>query len=117
MGNREYAKTGYLKIISMEGFVCCRIDEHEANSHEECVKCPHFNGFRQTKMTGGYRNSTPAIFCLYETDEEKRIDTALRNNQCPTCGTGLIDHIFKEGSHKGHGHIDCPKCQKVIIWI
>lgn len=37
--------------------------------------------------------------------------------ECPDCGSSLQDNTLKEGTHKGHGTLFCPVCEKVLMWI
>jgi len=77
-----------------------------------CVECQWFAHFDESHLSG--------IFCSYQTDEdikERERTKKIWALECPECGGKLDDNRIKEGSHKGHGSISCPKCEKNLVWI
>lgn len=120
---KEYGKSGYLKTITTNNTVRCRIGNVETSIYKcagigiEGTPCKYFNGFRENQKR------TRALFCVHETEEEAKQSKVImdiiqnRSNICPTCGTVLIRNIIPDGMHKGHGSISCPKCEKPIIVI
>ena len=89
--------------------------------------------FRQNYLLKIYRGTEYIVGRLICYDAERTLDIdatvrkviaardstmkILRDNTCPTCGNTLEDNRIKEGAHKGHGQIWCPKCQKLVGMI
>jgi len=46
-------------------------------------------------------------------ERDKKIDAML----CPDCDGLLVEHVRRDGRHKGHGKITCPACRTTVVTI
>jgi len=99
--------------------------------HGTCQRGVAYKSARDGKSISCFQNEhilTPNTLCRERTfpSRENAVEYLRRANirtqkvregLCPDCNAELIDNTIKDGQHKGHGSLICPKCEKVKIWI
>lgn len=73
----------------LENGILLRGPQHEETAHAECME-----------IVEGHERTAK-----------------IKAKICPDCDSPLVFNLIPEGRHKGHGTIECHKCNKVLVRI